>query len=108
MFDWSDTAPALSKLDQLVPIGPRAGDIYSRLFKFTQQHTSCFTDNNWALHLMGSCAKTIVSERVLNRDNMFEWIDISICADCCFRELALRKSSPSWFNDSVLTDTVMV
>ena len=79
IFEWSDTGPALSKLNKLLPIGPRAGDSYSRL-----------------------CAQTIVSERVLNRDNMFEWIDISICTDCCFRELSLRKSSSSWINDSVL------
>jgi len=32
-------------MDQLLPIGPRAGAIYSRLFKLTQQHTAGFTEN---------------------------------------------------------------
>ena len=37
-------------LNQLLPIGSRAAVIYSRLFKHTQQHTACFTKNNWAPH----------------------------------------------------------
>jgi len=32
--------------------GPRAGVIYSRLFKYIQQHTSGFTENSWAQHLL--------------------------------------------------------
>jgi len=38
------SAPALSQLDQLLTIGPRTGFIYSRLFKFTQQHSAAFTE----------------------------------------------------------------
>ena len=33
----------------LKPIEPHAGVIYSWLFKYTQQHTAGFTENNWAL-----------------------------------------------------------
>ena len=36
----------------LKPIGPRSGIIHSQLFKYTQQHTACFTENNWAPHLL--------------------------------------------------------
>ena len=32
--------------------GSRAGVIYSRLFKYTQQHTSGFTQENWVPHLI--------------------------------------------------------
>ena len=38
--------PDLSQLDQLLPIGPPAGVIYSWLFKYTQQHTAGFTENS--------------------------------------------------------------
>jgi hypothetical protein len=40
------------------PIGPfppnwaRARVIYARLFKSIQQHTVCFTENNWTPHLL--------------------------------------------------------
>ena len=40
------------------PIGPifhnwaRAGVIYSQLFKYTQQHTAGFTENDWVTHLL--------------------------------------------------------
>ncbi len=34
---------ALGKLDQLLPNEPRD---YSQLFKYTQQHTACFTENS--------------------------------------------------------------
>ena len=44
--------PALSQLHQLLSIGPRAGNIYSRLFRYTQQHTAGFTETNWAPHLL--------------------------------------------------------
>ena len=30
------------------PFGHRAGVIYSRLFKYTQQHNAGFRENNWA------------------------------------------------------------
>jgi len=36
----------LSQLDQLLPIGPHNADIYSLLFKYTQQHTAGFTENS--------------------------------------------------------------
>jgi len=37
-------------LDQLFPIGPRA---YSRLLKYTQQHTAeCTENSNWVPHLI--------------------------------------------------------
>ena len=29
----------------------RGGVIYSGLFKYTDEHTACFTENNWAPHL---------------------------------------------------------
>ena len=32
--------------------GPRVGIIYSWLFKYTQQYTAWFTENNWAPHLI--------------------------------------------------------
>jgi hypothetical protein len=38
---------ALGYFDQLLTFGPRARVIYSRLFKYTQQHTADFTENNW-------------------------------------------------------------
>ena len=41
----------VSKLDKLVPIGRAFGVFYSRPLKYTQ-HTACFTDNNWAPHLL--------------------------------------------------------
>jgi hypothetical protein len=41
------------QLDQFLSIVPGAGVIYSLLFKYTQQHTACFTENNnWALHIL--------------------------------------------------------
>jgi len=43
---------ALSQLDQLLPFEPRDGVIYSRLFKYIQQHTAGFTENNWAPRLL--------------------------------------------------------
>jgi hypothetical protein len=36
----------LRRMDSFLPIGPRTGVIYSRLFKYTQQHTACFTENS--------------------------------------------------------------
>jgi hypothetical protein len=41
-----------SQLDQLLPIGHRAGVIYYQLFKYKQQHTADFTENNWVPHLL--------------------------------------------------------
>jgi hypothetical protein len=41
-------------LSQLPPTVPRAGVIYSRLFKYIQQHTAGLTDNHWASHLLMS------------------------------------------------------
>ena len=38
--------PAFSQLNQLLPIRPRVGVIYSWLFRYTQQHTACFTENS--------------------------------------------------------------
>ena len=46
---------------ELTPIGPitliwaHPGVIYSRLFKYAQQHTAGFTENNWAPYLLRSC-----------------------------------------------------
>jgi hypothetical protein len=37
---------ALSQLDQLLSIWSRARVIYSRLFKYTQQRTADFIENN--------------------------------------------------------------
>jgi len=45
------TEPVISQLDQLLSIGNRAGIIYPRLFKYSQQHTAGFTEKNWAPHL---------------------------------------------------------
>ena len=39
--------PAVNQLSQLFPIGPRAGVIYSWLLKYTLQHTTAVTKNNW-------------------------------------------------------------
>jgi hypothetical protein len=44
--------PSRSQLVKLLPIGPLARDIYSWLFKYTQQHTADFTENSWGLHLL--------------------------------------------------------
>jgi len=38
------SGPAFNQLDKLLLIGPRAGVIYSRLFKYTQQHIAGFTE----------------------------------------------------------------
>jgi hypothetical protein len=45
------TGPTLSQLDHSSQFGPALNDalarfVYSRLFKYTQQHTSGFTENN--------------------------------------------------------------
>jgi len=37
---------AVRQLDQLLLISPRAGVIYSWLFKYAQQHTAGYTENN--------------------------------------------------------------
>jgi len=50
--DFLHAGPTLSQLDQLLPVGQRAGLICSRLFKFTQQHTACFTENNWVPYFL--------------------------------------------------------
>jgi hypothetical protein len=45
------TGSTLSQLDQLLQIGPRAGVIYYRVFKYTQQHTPIGSiPPNWVLH----------------------------------------------------------
>jgi hypothetical protein len=44
--------PAVNQLNQLFPIGPRAGVIYSWLLKYTLQHTTGVTENNWGPHLL--------------------------------------------------------
>jgi hypothetical protein len=51
------SGPTLNPWDQLHQIGPRAVVISARviyylLFKYTQQHIACFTENNWAPHLL--------------------------------------------------------
>jgi len=59
LHDWLlhyvQPGPALSQLDQLLTIGPRAGVIFSRLFKCTHQHKACFyREQHWATHLLRS------------------------------------------------------
>jgi hypothetical protein len=39
------------------PEGPHTGVIYSRLFKYTQQHTVCFTENQHPLRLKSLLTK---------------------------------------------------
>ena len=43
------TGPALN---QMLPIWPLDGVIYSWLFKYTQQHTAGFTENSWNPRLL--------------------------------------------------------
>jgi hypothetical protein len=45
-LDGSSQGQALNQFNKLLPIGPRAGFIYSQLFKYTQQHTIGFTGNS--------------------------------------------------------------
>jgi len=51
IYNMFPSGPTLNPWDQLHQIGPRsvvisAGVIYSLLFKYTQQHIACFTENN--------------------------------------------------------------
>ena len=69
---------ALIQLDQLFQIGPRAGVIYSWLFKYTQQHTACFTENNWAPHLLrpAMVPRQSVILRLEKDKTMYMWHNI--------------------------------
>jgi hypothetical protein len=49
---YMDIGPALSQLDQLLPIGSHDRVVYSRMFKYTQQYTAGFTENNWYPYLL--------------------------------------------------------
>ena len=44
----------------LKPIGPRAGVIYYWLYKYTQQHTAGFTENNWTPHILRPTLATTI------------------------------------------------
>ena len=69
---------ALIQLDQLFQIGPRVGVIYSWLFKYTQQHTACFTENNWAPHLLrpAMVPRQSVILRLEKDKTMYMWHNI--------------------------------
>ena len=57
------------------PIGPRAEVIYSRQFKYTQQHTAGFTENsNLAQHLLRLTLLVMSSEDISDGFGVFPTI----------------------------------
>jgi hypothetical protein len=54
------SGPALSELDQLLPIGSCAEVVYYLLSKYTQQHTAGFTENDWVPPLLNPALQMLL------------------------------------------------